>query len=83
MTLSMTPATSATVKGAHPAQVWAFVCDSRSKDATVVAAYIGLDRAKAHAREINGCTRFGRVLSIGLMLMGSVGEYAVGKVETF
>lgn len=70
MTLTITPAALCAVSGAHPAQVWAFVCDSRAKDAKVVAAYIAVDRAKAHARSLtNGCTRFGRVVE--------------GKAETF
>ena len=61
MRIPLTQAALAAVANAHPSQVWAFVCSSRSKTATVVEAHISVDTAKRHARMLDGCTRMGRV----------------------
>lgn len=52
---------SAQVKNTSPAQLWFFVCDSRSPLASVVEAYISADTAKRRARLIGGVVRVGRV----------------------
>lgn len=49
------------VKNTSPAQLWFFVCDSRSPNAHVVEAHISADTAKRRARLIGGITRVGRV----------------------
>lgn len=60
--MNMTADALAQVANANPAQVWFFVCSSRARSATVIAAYISLDTAKRRARCVGGCSRVGRVV---------------------